>query len=59
MGWTAIETRILEKVDGEWKIVFLSFVTTSTYDDDVEEAGDEDEGDHDDDDEASETEEVE
>jgi len=38
MGWTAIESRILEKVDGEWKIVFLSFVTTSTYDDDVEEA---------------------
>jgi hypothetical protein len=62
MDWTAIECRILEKVDGEWKIVLLSFVTTSTYDDDVEEAGDEDEGDHeddDDDDEASETEEVE
>lgn len=38
MNWTAIESRILEKIDGEWKIVFLSFVTTSTYDDDVEEA---------------------
>jgi len=43
MDWTAIETRILEKVDGEWKIVFLSYVTTSTYDEDNagEEAEDE------------------
>ena len=44
MEWKAIETRILEKIDGEWKIVFLSYVVTSTYDDDDEGEEVEDEG---------------
>ena len=39
MGWSAIEARFLEKVDGEWKMVFLSFVTTSSYEDEDEEMG--------------------
>ncbi len=30
--------RILEKVDGEWKIVYLSFVITTSYEEEVEES---------------------
>ena len=32
-----IDVRFLEKVDGEWKIVYLSTVNTTSYDEDVEE----------------------
>ena len=29
----SIQVRFLEKVDGEWKICFVSFIGTSGYDD--------------------------
>ncbi len=32
-----ISVRFLEKVDGEWKIVYLSFVSTLSYDEEIEE----------------------
>lgn len=33
-----INVRFLEKVDGEWKIVYMSNVNTTTYEEEVEEA---------------------
>ena len=36
-----INVRFLEKVDGEWKIAFMSFVNTTTYEDLVDDIQDE------------------
>ena len=33
----SIGVRILEKVNGEWKIAYISFISTSSYDEEVEE----------------------
>ncbi len=35
-----IDVRFLEKVDGEWKIAYLSLVNTTSYDDEVDEGED-------------------
>lgn len=35
--WENIGVRFLEKVDGEWKIVYLSFVNTTSYEEEIEE----------------------
>jgi len=32
-----ISVRFLEKVDGEWKIVYLSYVNTTSYEEEAEE----------------------
>ena len=42
-GVHEIHARILEKVDGEWKIVFFSFINATSYDEEVEEAEEESE----------------
>jgi len=39
----SIQVRYLEKIDGEWKISFVSFIGTSGYPDDEEEGFDDDE----------------
>ena len=39
----SIQVRYLEKVDGEWKISFVSFIGTSGYPDEEEEGFDDDE----------------
>ena len=36
-----INVRFLEKMDGEWKIVFLSYVNTTSYDEEIEEGEEE------------------
>ncbi len=33
----SIQVRFLEKIDGEWKISFVSFIGTSGYNDETEE----------------------
>jgi hypothetical protein len=38
---TSIHAQILEKVDGEWKIVFYNSIYTSTWDDEVKNATEE------------------
>ena len=38
-----IDVRFLEKVNGEWKIVYLSTVNTTSYEDEVDDDEDEDE----------------
>ena len=39
--WENIGVRFLEKVDGEWKIVYLSFVNTTSYEEEIEEGEEE------------------
>ena len=36
-----IDVRFLEKINGEWKIVYLSTVNTTSYDEEVEESEEE------------------
>ena len=39
IGGALIEARILEKVNGEWKIVYLSYINTTSYEEDDENDG--------------------
>ena len=45
LGWVGKEVRFLEKIEDTWKITFLSFVVTSSYEELDEEASQEEEAD--------------
>ncbi len=49
VSWKSIGVRFLEKVEGEWKIIYLSQVNTSSYEDEGEEEDDDEDSEDEDD----------